>query len=161
VLIFGCRCVDASNETSALPWWVQTTSKMTPIYEHYNRSFWMGDLNYRIDLPRAEVVERAGKREWEALLAADQLVRERGAGRVFQGYTEGPIAFAPSYKFDRTLTARCCTGLTLHCYTLCPLVATRFVRALLHCLGLRKCTAWVCVSALLAPFNSKIMVELT
>jgi len=79
----------------------RASSRMIPIYEHYDRSFWMGDLNYRIDLPRAEVIEHVSKREWDVLLAADQLIREKGAGRVFQGYEEAPIAFPPTYKFDR------------------------------------------------------------
>ena len=35
--------------------------------------FWCGDFNYRIDLPRDEVKELIARRDWAALLEADQL----------------------------------------------------------------------------------------
>ena len=60
--------------------------------------FWCGDFNYRINMARAEVKELVAKQDWAELLAADQLRCEHGAGNVFQGFTEGPITFAPTYK---------------------------------------------------------------
>ena len=36
-----------------------------------------------------------------ALLEHDQLRRERAAGRAFGGFLEGPVAFAPTVKFDK------------------------------------------------------------
>ena len=35
------------------------------------------------------------------LASADELRLEKTAGRVFVGYVEGPLAFAPTYKYDR------------------------------------------------------------
>jgi hypothetical protein len=36
-----------------------------------------------------------------ALVAADQLNAERAAGRIFPGFQEGALAFAPTFKFDK------------------------------------------------------------
>ncbi|KXZ53716.1 hypothetical protein GPECTOR_6g633 [Gonium pectorale] len=88
---------------------------------------WMGDLNYRLAttnaasaaaggaagsgggagavspppgaLSDAEVRAAIRSGALEPLLAADQLLRERAAGRVFQGWREGRITFLPTYKF--------------------------------------------------------------
>ena len=37
----------------------------------------------------------------EGILEYDQLTRERVAGRAFQGYSEGPILFTPTFKYDK------------------------------------------------------------
>jgi hypothetical protein len=62
--------------------------------------FWLGDLNYRIPLPDAEVKSNARALVLAPLLAADQLHTERAAGRVFVGFEEPAIAFPPTYKYD-------------------------------------------------------------
>ena len=61
--------------------------------------FWCGDFNYRINMSRDEVKELVAKQDWPELRAADQLQCEHSAGNVFQGFTEGPITFAPTYKY--------------------------------------------------------------
>ncbi|RKP09518.1 Endonuclease/exonuclease/phosphatase [Thamnocephalis sphaerospora] len=68
--------------------------------DRFDVTFWLGDLNYRAEATRqqADVWINAG--ELESLLEKDQLLRERNAGRVFQGYDEAPIEFPPTYKFD-------------------------------------------------------------
>ncbi len=38
-----------------------------------SRIFWFGDLNYRIDLPDAEVRQKIAEQDWGYLLAADQV----------------------------------------------------------------------------------------
>ena len=90
--------------------------------QRYDRVFWMGDLNYRIGLGGKPRVEGAAAAEstgdalpsWtraqvdalvsagdvSALMSADQLIAERTAGRVARGFSEGPLLFAPTYKFD-------------------------------------------------------------
>jgi len=60
---------------------------------------WLGDLNYRLDMADADARRAIAARRPAALLAADQLSAERAAGRVFQGWAEGAIAFLPTYKF--------------------------------------------------------------
>ncbi|KAL6758898.1 Endonuclease/exonuclease/phosphatase [Haematococcus lacustris] len=80
-------------------------------------AIWLGDLNYRL-VPTAVSDADARKHlragRLQPLLEADQLGREMAAGRVFVnspadpdagagtrhgGWREGPITFAPTYKF--------------------------------------------------------------
>ena len=63
--------------------------------------FWMGDLNYRIDGQYDQVCKLAKEREYPLLLLCDQLRREHLGNRVFRGFVEPPIAFQPTYKFDK------------------------------------------------------------
>lgn len=65
---------------------------------HY--TFWMGDLNYRINLDRDAVLKHVEAAEWEPLQEADQLLQEMAAGRAFQGFSEGPTNFAPTYRYE-------------------------------------------------------------
>lgn len=68
------------------------------ILEH-DRIIWLGDLNYRIALSYTETRKFVDENNWDALLNKDQLKIEREAGRVFNGWKEGKIYFAPTYKY--------------------------------------------------------------
>jgi hypothetical protein len=70
------------------------------VSDRFDRVVWVGDLNYRLDAPRAAVDAALARATPEPLWRADQLARERAAGRVFAGFTEGPLLFKPTYKFD-------------------------------------------------------------
>ncbi|EGG25255.1 inositol 5-phosphatase [Cavenderia fasciculata] len=61
---------------------------------------WCGDLNYRIDLGQNEAKQLIFNKQWQTLHAADQLLNERRAGRVFIGFQEQPLTFPPTYKYD-------------------------------------------------------------
>jgi phosphatidylinositol-bisphosphatase len=65
----------------------------------HDHIFWLGDLNYRIDLSDNEVRAKIAEKDWNALLAADQLVNQMKAKNVFPGWQEGVIDFAPTYKY--------------------------------------------------------------
>ncbi|KAG0556610.1 hypothetical protein KC19_11G067000 [Ceratodon purpureus] len=65
----------------------------------HDRIIWLGDLNYRIDLPDDETWILVNQCDWKTLLPKDQLKVERDAGRVFQGWEECAINFPPTYKF--------------------------------------------------------------
>lgn len=61
----------------------------------------MGDLNYRItELTAGRVKQCLQCGDMETVLKADQLIQQYVKGRVLSGYTEGNIAFQPTYKFD-------------------------------------------------------------
>ncbi|XP_057438418.1 type I inositol polyphosphate 5-phosphatase 8-like [Lotus japonicus] len=60
---------------------------------------WLGDLNYRLAAGYDDTHELLKKNDWEALLEKDQLRIEQRAGRVFKGWNEGSIYFAPTYKY--------------------------------------------------------------
>ncbi|KAL3645586.1 hypothetical protein CASFOL_010766 [Castilleja foliolosa] len=62
--------------------------------------FWFGDLNYRIDMLDAEVRKLVNKKQWVELLNSDQLSKELRYGHVFDGWREGMINFAPTYKYE-------------------------------------------------------------
>jgi phosphatidylinositol-bisphosphatase len=68
------------------------------IFDHDN-IFWMGDLNYRIDLTDEVVREKIKLQQWDYLWQADQLNIHMKRGNVFTGFQEAPIAFAPTYKY--------------------------------------------------------------
>ncbi|KAL1536704.1 hypothetical protein AAHA92_29309 [Salvia divinorum] len=67
----------------------------------HDRVIWLGDLNYRIGLSYEEAIILLENSNWESLLEKDQLNTEREAGRVFCGWNEGKILFAPTYKYSQ------------------------------------------------------------
>jgi phosphatidylinositol-bisphosphatase len=68
--------------------------------EKHDFFFWLGDLNYRINLPDKEARELIKQKNYSKLLEYDQLTIEHKAGRVLNGMLEGKINFQPTYKFD-------------------------------------------------------------
>ncbi|KAL5227253.1 hypothetical protein ABZP36_015518 [Zizania latifolia] len=69
------------------------------IYDH-ERIFWLGDLNYRIDVAYDTAHELISTMNWAQLAEKDQLKRELKKGRAFDGWTEGVLEFAPTYKYE-------------------------------------------------------------
>ncbi|KAK9011702.1 hypothetical protein V6N11_039785 [Hibiscus sabdariffa] len=69
------------------------------IVEH-DRVIWLGDLNYRVALSYETTRTLLEENNWDTLLEKDQLNMEREAGRVFDGFKEGRILFAPTYKYS-------------------------------------------------------------
>nr|XP_034591650.1 type I inositol polyphosphate 5-phosphatase 5 [Setaria viridis] len=74
------------------------------ILEH-DRMIWLGDLNYRVSLSYEETRTLLEENDWDTLLEKDQLLIEREAGRVFRGWKEGKICFAPTYKYTQNSDA--------------------------------------------------------
>eukprot|EP00760_Papus_ankaliazontas_P027763 PhM_4_TR3438/c0_g1_i1/m.86141/K01099/INPP5B_F; inositol polyphosphate 5-phosphatase INPP5B/F len=68
--------------------------------------FFFGDLNYRIDgYSYEQVLEFIRVKNNKALLASDQLRRElQRPNCVFNGFTEVPPTFPPTYRFDSGTT---------------------------------------------------------
>lgn len=69
------------------------------IYDH-ERIFWLGDLNYRIDVPYGRAHGLVAAMDWSQLAEKDQLKRELRKGRAFDGWSEGLLEFAPTYKYE-------------------------------------------------------------
>ena len=67
----------------------------------YHHIIWAGDLNYRIELTYDQVVEATEKKDFDSLWPYDQLNQQMLLKRTFIGFTEGKIAFAPTYKFKK------------------------------------------------------------
>ncbi|KAL0322846.1 UNVERIFIED_CONTAM: Type IV inositol polyphosphate 5-phosphatase 3 [Sesamum angustifolium] len=68
------------------------------IYDH-ERIIWLGDLNYRINLSYEQTRELISRKEWSKLVERDQL-KELKKGRTFDGWSEGILSFAPTYKYE-------------------------------------------------------------
>ncbi|XP_033991911.1 inositol polyphosphate phosphatase-like 1b [Trematomus bernacchii] len=68
---------------------------------HFSHLFWCGDLNYRLDLDVQDILKHVSKREFEDLMCADQLTRERHKRKSFLNFKEEKIAFPPTYRYER------------------------------------------------------------
>ncbi|KAI0368466.1 DNase I-like protein [Pilatotrama ljubarskyi] len=62
-----------------------------------------GDMNYRIDQRREAVIAAVKAGDFEHLVIHDQLRKEMKFNRGFRlrTFAEGPLNFAPTYKYDR------------------------------------------------------------
>ncbi|KAG6434067.1 hypothetical protein SASPL_105688 [Salvia splendens] len=62
---------------------------------------WLGDLNYRLASSSTcgDTYDLLNMNDWQTLLLKDELRMEQKAGRVFKGFQEGEIYFAPTYKY--------------------------------------------------------------
>uniref|UniRef100_A0A8C2K854 phosphatidylinositol-3,4,5-trisphosphate 5-phosphatase n=1 Tax=Cyprinus carpio TaxID=7962 RepID=A0A8C2K854_CYPCA len=74
----------------------------------FNHLFWCGDLNYRLDLDVSllqDILKHVSKREFEELMCADQLTRERHRRKAFFNFSknceEEKILFPPTYRYER------------------------------------------------------------
>ncbi|GAA6102568.1 phosphatidylinositol 3,4,5-trisphosphate 5-phosphatase 1 isoform X1 [Tachysurus ichikawai] len=74
------------------------------ITHRFTHLFWLGDLNYRIDLPTTEaenIVMKIKQQQYQELLSRDQLNMERADEKVFLYYEEEEITFPPTYRLEK------------------------------------------------------------
>ena len=62
-------------------------------------TFWLGDMNYRVEMGREEATTLCDDGKIGDLLPLEQLKREMGKG-LLDGFIEGELTFRPTYKFD-------------------------------------------------------------
>lgn len=74
-------------------------SKNRKIREH-DAVIWLGDFNFRIDLPNERVKALIEQENYAKLLEYDQLSKQMASGETFPFFDEKEIKFAPTYKFD-------------------------------------------------------------
>ncbi|KAJ8351240.1 hypothetical protein SKAU_G00227160 [Synaphobranchus kaupii] len=67
----------------------------------FTHLFWCGDLNYRLDLEVQDILRHVSKREFNDLMRADQLTRERHKRKAFLNFNEEQIVFPPTYRYER------------------------------------------------------------
>lgn len=85
------------------------------LFDCYDRVFWFGDMNYRVDQTREQMddwlheLDALDEQNDPALFQDhynhliknhDQLAKSLRFGYIFQGFREAPISFRPTYKFD-------------------------------------------------------------
>uniref|UniRef100_A0A8C5YQ80 phosphatidylinositol-3,4,5-trisphosphate 5-phosphatase n=1 Tax=Marmota marmota marmota TaxID=9994 RepID=A0A8C5YQ80_MARMA len=80
--------------------------KLSPfnITHRFTHLFWLGDLNYRVELPTWEaetIIQKIKQQQYADLLSHDQLLTERREQKVFLHFEEEEITFAPTYRFER------------------------------------------------------------
>ncbi|KAL4219311.1 inositol polyphosphate 5-phosphatase [Mactra antiquata] len=83
-------------------------SNSNDVTTRFDCVFWMGDLNFRIEVYKGKeavenivnYIEQQEHTNFEGLLAGDQLSTLIVEGSIFQGFQEGRINFRPTYKYD-------------------------------------------------------------
>ncbi|KAM4574408.1 phosphatidylinositol 3,4,5-trisphosphate 5-phosphatase 1 isoform 1-T1 [Fundulus diaphanus] len=80
--------------------------KLNPfdITHRFTHLLWLGDLNYRVELPSSEaenIVTKIKQQQYQELLSKDQLSIEKNEGKVFLHFEEEEITFPPTYRFER------------------------------------------------------------
>lgn len=71
--------------------------------DDHDRIFWLGDLNYRIDLPNEDVRRELLQKNdgyLSRLIQHDQLSKEVETGSVLHDFKEPTLNFHPTYKYD-------------------------------------------------------------
>jgi len=59
----------------------------------------MGDLNFRVNLDRQEIVKLSEQKNFQKIMQYYQLLVAKREGKAFVEYTEGPVNFPPTYKY--------------------------------------------------------------
>lgn len=72
------------------------------ITDRFDTVFWMGDLNFRLEMSRLHAEWLVEQKNYKELLTWDQLraVMRDPDNNPFPGFVEGPIDFAPTFKYD-------------------------------------------------------------
>lgn len=92
--------VERHNDYNAIILGLTFTRNFT-IGDH-DHIIWLGDLNYRINLPNDRCRYLIENGAFDELAQFDQLNQERQAkGGAFFGFQEDQIKFYPTYKFDK------------------------------------------------------------
>lgn len=81
-----------------------TTIADAPFTELFDAVIFLGDFNYRLNVPRLEIElarEEGTPEAMEAIFEYDQLHQERSRGAVFNFYHEDSVTFLPTYKYDK------------------------------------------------------------
>ncbi|EUB55309.1 Inositol polyphosphate 5-phosphatase [Echinococcus granulosus] len=77
----------------------------------HDQVFLFGDLNYRLTgLDVNENLAAIARKDFDLLVKFDELSQQKAQRRVLQDFSEGKIAFPPTYKFDLTSDSYCITS---------------------------------------------------
>eukprot|EP00116_Pleurobrachia_bachei_P006452 sb/3466714/ len=70
------------------------------IFDKVDCAFWFGDLNYRNTCDRQTAEDSISRDDLQPLLECDQLTQQVREKQTLTGFTEAPISFPPTFKFD-------------------------------------------------------------
>lgn len=68
--------------------------------DRFDTTFWLGDLNFRLEVSRLHADWLITRREYAQALEFDQLRKVMKNGWAFEGFCEAPIDFPPTFKYD-------------------------------------------------------------
>ena len=71
------------------------------VLHQFTHTFFLGDLNYRIEKDFYETVNMVKMKKWSELIKCDQLRYQMEKNHVFYGFKEGEINFCPTYRWER------------------------------------------------------------
>ncbi|XP_014242926.1 inositol polyphosphate 5-phosphatase K [Cimex lectularius] len=63
--------------------------------------FWLGDLNFRVDKEREDIVKKINENKTSELLVHDQLKECQKNGTAFKDWNEAEITFKPTFKYEK------------------------------------------------------------
>ncbi|KAG8445419.1 hypothetical protein GDO86_010266 [Hymenochirus boettgeri] len=101
------------NYFNILRFLVLGDKKLSPfnLSHRFTHLFWLGDLNYRLQLPNSEaenIVQKIKQQQYPELLSYDQLNLEQKESKIFFHFHEEEITFPPTYRFERGTRDRYC-----------------------------------------------------
>ncbi|KDQ14339.1 hypothetical protein BOTBODRAFT_32806 [Botryobasidium botryosum FD-172 SS1] len=68
--------------------------------DKFDHTFICGDLNFRLDVSRLHADWLISRKEYQQALEFDELRSLMAKDPAFRGFSEGPINFAPTFKYD-------------------------------------------------------------
>eukprot|EP01065_Artemidia_motanka_P049711 TRINITY_DN8313_c0_g2_i1.p1 TRINITY_DN8313_c0_g2~~TRINITY_DN8313_c0_g2_i1.p1 ORF type:complete len:773 (+),score=335.37 TRINITY_DN8313_c0_g2_i1:94-2319(+) len=80
---------------------IQLANKDLDMSSQFHHVFFMGDMNYRVEMEHAEAEDLIVNKQYLQLLAQDQLQMQMLEEGIFHGFKEAPVTFAPTYRFKR------------------------------------------------------------
>ncbi|XP_050423119.1 inositol polyphosphate 5-phosphatase E isoform X2 [Adelges cooleyi] len=88
-----------------LPKLLPIKNKTKDVTNNFEYVFWSGDLNFRLAHPRHDVIKWVTQHRYPLdspihQSLSDQLTDCIKSGLIFRGFQEGPLTFAPTYKYD-------------------------------------------------------------
>lgn len=106
ILFVGCHLASSQERTAVrntnileIVDSLKIGNKELDIFSQFHHVFWMGDLNYRVDLPYSEGLQLAEAADVAELLKHDQLKAQIECGNILKDMAEGEITFKPTFKF--------------------------------------------------------------
>ncbi|CAI6364352.1 unnamed protein product [Macrosiphum euphorbiae] len=88
-----------------LPKLLPVKHKTKDVTNNFDYVFWCGDLNFRLAHSRSEVMKWVSQHRFPLVSPIHQTLSDQlndciSNGLVFRGFQEGPLTFAPTYKYD-------------------------------------------------------------
>jgi endonuclease/exonuclease/phosphatase family metal-dependent hydrolase len=87
----------------------QAKFKEGATFDEHDFICWTGDLNFRVNADRHVIAQLSEEKKFEEILQHDQLRIAQLGKLAFTDYLEGPITFAPTYKYIRGTNQFCLT----------------------------------------------------